>query len=146
MSIREIFRPKPTISEGDIEKGIRWWTRKLIAVASWFPAQLIWIVIALIPLFTQTPGKFAISALLLLATIRGFLFAICNAAWNGWIRDLIPQSRLGKTFSRRLAFATVVGVAFSLGAAFFVDYWKDFAAAGNQIFGYTYVLLFGAIF
>ncbi|HJX03585.1 MAG TPA: MFS transporter [Dehalococcoidia bacterium] len=204
MSIREIFRPKPTISEGDIEKGIRWWTRegtvslgfnsivtsgflaafalalgannfqigilaaipfllqiiqlpaiwlieklrkrKLIAVASWFPAQLIWIVIALIPLFTQTPGKFAISALLLLATIRGFLFAICNAAWNGWIRDLIPQSRLGQLFSRRLAFATVVGVAFSLGAAFFVDYWKDFAAAGNQIFGYTYVLLFGAIF
>lgn len=204
MSVRDLLKPKPTVSEKDIDKGIRWWTwegtvslgfnsiitsgflaafalalgannfqigilaaipfllqiiqlpaiwlveklrtRKLIVVASWYPAQLIWIVIALIPLFTTAPGKYAISALLILATIRSFLFAICNSAWNGWIRDLIPQSSLGRLFSRRLTFATLVGVAFSLGAAFFVDFWQGYAVAGNQVFGYTYVLLFGAIF
>ncbi len=73
----------------------------------------------LIPLFMDVPGKGAISVLLLLMTFRGILSAVCNTAWNGWIRDLIPQTILRQFFSRRLALATVMGMVFSLGAAFF---------------------------
>jgi len=78
--------------------------------------------------------------------IRSFLNAICNSAWNGWLRDLVPQQVLGRFFSTRLARATFAGVAFSLGAAFFIDYWRGHVSGEGEVFSYTYVLLFGALF
>jgi MFS family permease len=120
--------------------------RKSIAVLSWLPAQLLWFPIALIPVFMMVPSDTAILLLLVFMTARGFLNAISNSAWNGWIRDLVPQSILGRFFSRRMAFATLAGVVFSLGAAFFIDYWRTQVSEESTVFGYTYVLLFGAIF
>jgi len=120
--------------------------RKLIAVSAWLPAQLLWIPMALIPLFMDVPGKGAISVLLLLMTFRGILSAVCNTAWNGWIRDLVPQTILGQFFSKRLVLATVMGMVFSLGAAFFVDFWQERMVSQDMILGYVYVLLFGAVF
>jgi len=120
--------------------------RKQIAVLSWFPAQLLWFPIALIPIFILVPSETAIFLLLVLMAVRGLLNAVCNAAWNGWIRDLVPQTMLGRFFSRRLLFATVTAVVFSLGAAIFIDYWRGHVPGENMILGYTYVLLFGALF
>lgn len=120
--------------------------RKEIAVLSWFPAQLLWFPIALIPVFIGTPGGAAISLLLCLITFRGLLNAICNAAWNGWLRDLVPQEILGRFFSKRLAFATATAVVLSLGAALFVDYWRGHAPSEQAILSYTYVLLVSTFF
>ena len=120
--------------------------RKAITVLSWLPAQLLWFPIALIPIYIQVPSGSAISMLLGLMAVRGLLNAITNSAWNGWVRDLVPQTILGRFFSRRLAFATLAGVVFSLGAAFFVDFWRGQVPSENTVFGYTYVLLFGAVF
>ncbi len=119
--------------------------RKAMAVISWFIAQSFWIPIALIPTFLAIPGSRAISLLLAMMAVRGLFHASTNAAWNGWIRDLVPQTILGRFFSRRLAFATATGIAFSLAAALFVDYWQHHAAAGGAVLGYTNVLLFGAL-
>lgn len=120
--------------------------RKAIAVISWFTAQLLWFPIALIPILLQVPSGSAISLLLMLMAVRGLLNAVCNSAWNGWIRDLVPQPILGRFFSARLSRATIAGVVFSLGAAFFVDYWRGQVPSESAVFGYTYVLLFGALF
>jgi MFS family permease len=120
--------------------------RKAIAVFSWLLAQLLWFPIALIPIFAGVPSGRAISLLLGLMTVRGLLTAITNCGWNSWIRDLVPQQVLGRFFSRRLALATSVGVVFGLGAAFFLDYWRGHVPSENAVFGYTYVLLFGALF
>ncbi len=78
--------------------------------------------------------------------VRGVLNAVTNSAWNGWLRDLVPQTILGRFFSRRMAFATFAGVVFSLGAAFFIDFWNIRVTGESTVFGYTYVLLFGAVF
>lgn len=120
--------------------------RKAIATISWFFAQLLWFPIALIPFFIKAPSAGAISMLLGIMAIRGMLAAVCNCAWNPWIRDLIPQKILGSFAARRLAMATAVAIVFGLGAAFFVDFWKGQVAAENAIHGYTYALLFGAVF
>lgn len=204
MDLRQIYLPKPTISEGELNTGLRWWTwegtaslgfnsittsgflaafalalgannlqigilaaipflmqtlqipsiwlvekirrRKAIAVLTWYPAQLIWFPIALIPLLIEVPSGWAVSLLLIMMAVRGLLTAVCNSAWNGWIHDLIPQSVLGQMFSRRLALAASAGIVFSLAAALFVDYWRDYITFGSDILGYTYVLLFGALF
>ena len=204
MNPLKLFKPRPTISDRELTKGLRWLTlegmvslgfnsittsgflaafalalgannlqigilaaipfimqivqlpsiwlvekvrrRKAIAIISWFPAQLLWFLIALIPIFVFVPGKTAIYLLLTLMAFRGLLAAVCNSAWNGWIRDLVPQTILGQIFSRRLAMATAAGMVFSLGAAIFVDYWRGHVPGGSEILGYTYVLLFGALF
>jgi MFS family permease len=124
----------------------KWRRRKAIAVLSWFPAQLFWFPIALIPFFLPVPGNMAVILLLGLIALRGLLSAITNSGWNGWIRDLVPQQILGRFFSKRMAYATISGVVFSLGAAFFIDYWRTNVAGENTVYGYTYVLLFGATF
>ncbi len=120
--------------------------RKAIALITWFPAQMLWFPMALIPFFIGVPSSSAITLLLVLMTFRGLLTAISNCSWNGWIRDLIPQTTLGRIFSKRLAMATVASVIFSLGAAFFVDYWRSQVQGESVILGYSYVLLFGALF
>jgi MFS family permease/enamine deaminase RidA (YjgF/YER057c/UK114 family) len=120
--------------------------RKQIAVLSWFPAQLLWFPIALIPFFIEVPSAAAISLLLWLLAGRSLLAAVTNSAWNGWIRDLVPQTILGRFFSRRLLFAAMTAVVFTLGAAFFVDYWHGHMPEEIAIFGYIYVILFGALF
>ncbi|MFC1900717.1 MFS transporter [Chloroflexota bacterium] len=120
--------------------------RKLISLLTWFPAQICWFFIALIPFYLPIPSTAAISALLGILAFRGFLVAISNSAFNGWQRDLVPQTILGRFFSRRMAYATVSAAVFSLAAAFFIDYWRNSAPADNAVFGYTYAILFGATF
>jgi MFS family permease len=117
--------------------------RKAIAVATFIPAQILWVPIALIPFFMDIPSAGAIALLLGLLAVRGVLVAVCNCAWNGWIRDLIPQNILGSVMARRLTLAAVAGTIFGLGAAFFADYWKSSHAMDSQALGYTLPLLFG---
>lgn len=119
--------------------------RKAISVISWFIAQLLWFPIALIPIFLDIPGDSAVSFLLMLMAIRGVMTAITNCSWNSWIRDLVPQTILGRFFSKRMAFSTVVAAIFGLAAAFFVDFWSGWAAPDDAILGYVYVLLVGAL-
>ncbi len=119
--------------------------RKLIAIAAWLPAQLLWVPIALIPVFLDIPSAGAVSLLLGIMAIRGILHAICNCAWNGWIRDLVPQQILGRFFARRQALSGLTAMMFGLAAAFFADYWKGHASAGSESMGYTIPLIFGAL-
>ncbi len=119
--------------------------RKAIAVLSWIPAQLSWLVIALIPVFFDVPSSGAAMMLLITMAVRGVFVAITNCAWNGWIRDLVPQQILGRFFARRQMWANLAAMTFGLLAAFFISYWEGYAP-GNEALGYTILLAFGAIF
>ncbi|MBF8267719.1 MAG: transporter [Dehalococcoidia bacterium] len=120
--------------------------RKAIAVTAWLAAQLLWFPIALIPVFLGVPSAAAVSVLLGLMAIRGLLAAATNCAWNGWIRDLVPQQVLGRFFSHRQALSTLAASGFGLVAALFVDNWRNLASEESAVFGYTAVLLVGALF
>jgi MFS family permease len=120
--------------------------RKMISVLSWFFAQLCWFPIALIPFFLPLPGKAAITLVIGIMAFRGIMAAVCNASWNSWQRDLIPQNILGRFFSRRMAYATAFAVIFSVGSAIFIDYWRNSALPEDSVFGYSYAITFGALF
>ena len=120
--------------------------RKLIAVLTWFPAQAIWILIALIPVLMNVPSSAAVSVMLGLMTLRSMLSAFTGCAWNSWIKDLVPQDVLGRFFAKRQMFANIAGMVMGLGAAFFADYWQKNAAPGDEILGYTIAILVSAIF
>lgn len=123
---------------------LRW--RKAISVLSWLPAQLMWVLVALIPFYVGAPSRAAVGLLLGLMVVRGLLSAVTNCSWNSWIRDLVPQSVMGSFFSQRLAWGTAASIVFGLAGAFFVDFWGVQASPAEEIFGYAYVLLAGALF
>ncbi|MDD5039430.1 MAG: MFS transporter [Dehalococcoidales bacterium] len=120
--------------------------RKAIAVISFFAAQLVWVPVALIPLLVLTPSTRAVYLLLGLLIVNGLLRSFTTSSWNSWIRDLVPQQILGRFFSKRLSLAAIAGAIFSMGAAFFIDYWHTITYGDNSILSYTYVLLFGITF
>jgi MFS family permease len=120
--------------------------RKVITLASWIPAQLSWVLIALIPLFLDVPSSSAVALLLVTIGIRGVFVSVTNCSWNSWLRDLVPQQVLGSFFARRQMWANLAAMTFGLAASFFVTYWEGHTPAGNEALGYTFPLLFGAVF
>jgi MFS family permease len=120
--------------------------RKAISVLAWFPAQSVWIPIALIPVLLPVPSGAAVYTLLGLFALRAGLAAVCNCAWFGWVRDLVPPAILGTFHAKRLAWATVSAIIFGIVAALFVDVWRGYATEVNAVLGYTIILLPAAIF
>jgi len=116
--------------------------RKVIVFSTWLISQLLWIPIALLPLFADTAGTCIILILMGLMTIRGIMNAFSNCGWNSWLRDLIPQPILGRYLSRQLSLATAVSIIIGLGVAFFLSRWDG---SGGGTAGYSYVLLIGLI-
>ena len=116
--------------------------RRLVVVMASFAARLCWIPIILIPFFLS-PGQ-GIIALIASITLYASFSAVSHCGWNSWMRDLIPQDRLGEFFSRRLTFSTGIALVISLVAGFFIDSWEitfpDLAA-----YGYSILFLLGLI-
>ncbi len=119
--------------------------RKIIAVSAFFLAQSLWILVALIPVFIGVPSALAISALMGLTAVRGFLAAATSAGYSSWLRDIVPQQIIGRTFSRRLMFGTIAAAAIGIAAALFIDYWRAQASEENALLGYTIVIALGAL-
>lgn len=119
--------------------------RKVVAVPAFFVVQSLWILVALVPVFIEVPSALAVSALLGLITIRGFLASATIAGYSSWIRDIVPQQIIGSFFSRRLMYGTVLAAGLGLGAAFFVDFWRGQAGEENAVLGYTIVIALGAL-
>jgi MFS family permease len=117
-------------------------SRKAIVVITWLVSSLLWIPIALIPLFMDIPGKWPIFVLLGIVATRGVLNAFTNCGWNSWKRDLVPQNILGRYFARRLSLATALSVVLGLGAGYFLDTWNG---GEGGVFGYTIVIIIGLV-
>lgn len=116
--------------------------RRLVVVAASLAARLCWIPIILIPFFLS-PGQGVIALIASIALYASFS-AVSHCGWNSWMRDLIPQDRLGDFFSRRLTLSTGIALVISLIAGFFIDSWEvvfpDLAA-----YGYSVLFFFGLI-
>lgn len=115
--------------------------RKLITIIFSILSRAFLLLIAGIPFLFTTKGRLSF---LILALILNAVFGSVSAcSWNSWMRDLIPQEKLGSFFARRLSIAFSIGLPLSLLAGFGVDYWKrNFPA--DAITGYS--LLFASGF
>ncbi|HSG17169.1 MAG TPA: MFS transporter [Anaerolineae bacterium] len=142
-ALPSLMMPLQIFSVALVEKIRR---RKLIATPAWIIAQLIWFPIALIPVLVDVPSAGAISLLLSFIGLRAVLVASQNAAWNGILRDLVPQSVRGTVFATRLRYASLASMVFGLGAALFVDFWRNRTDPADEVLGYTFAILAGAIF
>ena len=103
-------------------------------------SRIVWLLITLIPfLFSIQAGlTFLIVAILLHTAFA----SVANCSWNSWMRDLLPQDRLGAFFSKRMSIATGLGIALSLAAAIYIDYWKKLFP-DYELHGYSILFFLG---
>ncbi len=117
-------------------------SRKTVAVYSAVLGRSIWFIIAAIPfLFAWSTALYVLIICILISSVMG---GIGGCAWNSWMRDLVPENKMGEFFSRRLQIAIILGILISFLASVFIDKWKYFFAA-NQIFAYSVLFTLGAI-
>ncbi|PAX09342.1 MFS transporter [Sphingomonas lenta] len=114
--------------------------RRLISVACVFTARLALPIYALVPFI---PDRDAAAAVLILAALIHYgLNAVGSCSWNSWMRDLLPQDRLGAFFSRRNLYGTAVSAAATVGAAWALQRATGSEAAGDRVYASLYAVGF----
>ena len=113
--------------------------RRAITVAGSVLARVPLVLIGLVPVFS--PGVLSIELLIPVLFFYYLSGAIAGASWNSWMKDLIPENRLGAFFGRRSAFMQSLNVVLSLLLALGLDYVKDhFPEKEMQSYGLMFVL------
>ncbi|MEK6975120.1 MAG: MFS transporter [Candidatus Thermoplasmatota archaeon] len=118
---------------------LKWQDRRRITVWSAALARGLLILIALLLLMRPEwvrPGLL----ILVMATIA-LLTVAATAAWNWWMRDLVPSAELGAFFGQRLRGATLVSLAAMLVGGALLD---RLSARGESATGYAILFLVGA--
>ena len=114
--------------------------RRMITVVAAALSRICWLIIALSPFIF--PAKIAISVLLVLLAVVSAFGAVSGCSWNSWMRDLIPENIMGSFFSKRMRIATGVGIALSIVAALYLDFWKK-QFASQELAGYSILFFIG---
>ena len=116
--------------------------RRLITVIAAGLSRICWLIIAISPFIF--PAKIAIAVLLILLTAVSAFGAIAGCSWNSWMRDIIPENTMGSFFSKRMRIATGAGIALSILAAVYLDFWKK-QFADHELAGYSILFFVGFI-
>ena len=114
--------------------------RRLITVIAAGLSRLCWLIIAVSPFIF--PAKIAIAVLLILLIAVSAFGAVAGCSWNSWVRDIIPEKTMGAFFSKRLRIMVGVGIALSIIAAIYLDFWKK-QFTGHELAGYSILFCVG---
>jgi MFS family permease len=80
-------------------------------------------ILAMVFIPVLSPGIPGLLLLLVGVTSHAVFNAVSVAAWNSWMKDLVPQEILGRFFSKRLAIQALIGIITTLSAGVLVDQW-----------------------
>lgn len=114
--------------------------RQPITVYASAISTTFWLFVALIPiLFSPQAGlKLMVVAL----SLNAIFTAVSACSWNSWMRDLVPQDRLGSFFSKRMSLSTALSIILSLVAGIYIDYWKRLFPS-REVYGYSFLFFCG---
>ena len=105
--------------------------RKLIAVVTSLVGRAMLAVMAGVAFFS---GTVPLMVFLAAQFVLCGLGAIGSCAWNAWMRDLAPESRMGQVFARRTLLLTAISLALGLAAALALDLTPAGSQARNLVF------------
>jgi MFS family permease len=98
----------------------RYKNRRLISVICSTLARFPLLIIAILP-FVFSTGT-SVNVLIFLLFFHYAFGSISGASWNSWMKDLVPQERLGNYFSYRARLTQLTNVVLSILIAFALDY------------------------
>ncbi|MFC1836037.1 MFS transporter, partial [Thermodesulfobacteriota bacterium] len=96
---------------------------------------------AIIPFVVRT--EWQVTAIIGVLALRGVFAAVSQCAWSSWMRDLVPFSQRGTFYAKRMSLAALLGMALSLLAGFYLDWFKG-GYPQHEVLSYS--LLFALAF
>lgn len=117
-------------------------SRRRVAIASLFVARLALPAMAVLGFLENR--QLALWLLVIAETVHCAFNAFAGCAWNSWIRDLIPDQKLGLFFARRTVWATALGIAGTAIAAAALHFVNPGADGGGS--PAVFAALYGAGF
>ena len=88
-------------------------------------------------------GEIALALLVIGLFFHASFGAIAGCSWNSWMRDFVPEHRLGTFFGKRLLLAAGLSAVLSFAGGAFVDAWTRLLPDGSR-FAYAALILVGA--
>lgn len=85
----------------------------------------------------------AIGVLIAAIFLHASLGAVAGCSWNSWMRDLVPENIFGRFFSRRLYYASALGIVLSLAAGVAIDVAADIPGWSGPV--YTGLFILGSV-
>jgi MFS family permease len=113
--------------------------RKLITVASLLPGRFSILAMAFLPFLADR--ALALAVMVSVEAAHCVVNTIGTCSWNAWIRDLVPEERMGRFFARRTLAATAVTLVASLAAGVALD-WAGRPAGPGQGMAFMGLYLF----
>ena len=115
--------------------------RRRLCVYTSSLARISLLLIASIPFFLH--GAAAIVTLTICLLLYAVFGALSGCSWNSWMRDLLPQDRLGAFFAKRMGLMAAFGVVLNLAAGFYITWFEQHFEA-HKLLGYSALFLLGA--
>lgn len=100
------------------------------------------LIIGILPLIFTTGTS--IEVLIFLLFFHYCLGSVAGASWNSWMKDLVPDKKLGAYFSHRIKVTQTLNVFLSLLLALILDYVKKVNPA-MELTTYAYMFLGGGL-
>ncbi|MDR3552672.1 MAG: MFS transporter [Clostridia bacterium] len=114
--------------------------RKSLFIAAGLFHRLLWIPVALLPLFIGTNMHTAcIWFVTVLITASSVAYSINGIAFNSWMGSLVPADITGRFFSVRTLVSTITGAVAAIAVGIFVD-------RVDSLTGFAIVFIIGALF
>lgn len=121
----------------------RYNNRRVVAVFSSLFARLPLLVIGSLPFLFSTGTS--IQALIFLLFFHYFFGSVAGASWNSWMKDLVPEEKLGSYFSHRTRLTQTLNVVLSLGLALGLDHIKKYYPH-QELTAYSVMFIGGGLF
>ncbi|HVM46016.1 MAG TPA: MFS transporter, partial [Candidatus Thermoplasmatota archaeon] len=118
--------------------------RRAIAVGAAVAARATLFVVAALPFFVGGLALRPLHALIPLLVVYSVFANLGGAAWQVWVRDLVPREEMGRYFGRRMAVLSTVGVVVTLAAGQFVSWWRR-AFPERELMAFGVLFFFGGI-
>lgn len=100
----------------------RYNNRRAVTVVSAILGRLPMLFAAFLPFMFST--AVSLQLLLLILFIHYVFGSIAGASWNSWVKDLIPDNRLGSFFSHRTKLTTILSASLGLAMSISIDFIK----------------------
>jgi MFS family permease len=114
--------------------------RRAISVYASASSRAMWLLIAFLSLLVSP--QTGLTVLLIALALYSALAAVSACSWSSWMRDLVPQERLGTFFSKRMRLATGLGIVLYLAAGFYIDLFRK-VSPDLELYGYATLFLLG---
>jgi MFS family permease len=114
--------------------------RRAITVYSSLISRTLFMLIAVTPFLFS--NEIALSIVIITMILQSAFGAISNTSWGSWMRDLIPEQRLGTFFSQRMRLSMAITIILSLSIAYYLDFWKV-RFPEYELYSYSPLFLFG---